>query len=231
MFFDTEVIFIRKDLREKYGLQPIKSYDDLKKYLDKVKENEPSMIPFALKGDRGFFKMFGPEEQMTQVRAEPYSITGTGTTFNVVLLQDGKKVLGATTLGDPAEEFTKYPAPFNKSDYTVCKILHLNDAIMNQSFAPQPYMISECLTNVARHAQAKNVWVTIRDNTDKLYIGIMDDGKGFHTDIIGKQTGHYGLLGMYERARLIGGKIQINSIIHEGTSIDIEASLAKGDTL
>ncbi|MGO4275183.1 ABC transporter substrate-binding protein, partial [Paenibacillus sp. TAF58] len=107
----------RKDLREKYGLQPIKSYDDLKKYLDKVKENEPSMIPFALKGDRGFFKMFGPEEQMTQVRAEPYSITGTGTTFNVVLSQDGKKVLGATTLGDPAEEFAKYPAPFNKSDY------------------------------------------------------------------------------------------------------------------
>ncbi|MDM5277467.1 extracellular solute-binding protein [Paenibacillus silvae] len=117
MYYDSEVVYIRKDLREKYGLDPIQSYDDLKVYLDKVKENEPEMIPFALMGDRGFFKMFGNEEPQTQVRSEPYAIAGTGTTFNLILSEDGKKVLGAPTLGDPEEEFAKYPTPFNSADY------------------------------------------------------------------------------------------------------------------
>lgn len=117
MFYDTEIVSIRKDLREKYGMEPIQSYDDLKTYLDKVKENEPSMIPLALQGARGFFKLFGNEDKMTRVRTEPYAIAGTGTTFNVILSEDGKTVLGATTLGDPAEEFAKYPAPFNDPDY------------------------------------------------------------------------------------------------------------------
>lgn len=117
MYYDSEVVFIRKDLREKYGMQPIQSYDDLQMYLDNVKKNESDMIPFALMGDRGFFKMFGTEEKQTHVRAEPYAISGTGTTFNLMLSEDGKKVLGATTLGDPAEEFAKYPAPFNNSEY------------------------------------------------------------------------------------------------------------------
>lgn len=117
MYYDSEVVFIRKDLREKYGMQPIQSYDDLKTYLDNVKKNEPNMIPFALMGDRGFFKLFGTEEKQTLVRTEPYAIAGTGTTFNLMLSEDGKKVLGATTLGDPADEFAQYPAPFNTSDY------------------------------------------------------------------------------------------------------------------
>jgi putative aldouronate transport system substrate-binding protein len=117
MYYDSEIVYYRKDLREKYGMQPIQSYDDLKTYLDNVKKNDPSMIPLALMGDRGFFKMFGSEDKQTQVRTEPYAIAGTGTTFNLILSEDGKKVLGATTLGDPAEEFAKYPAPFNNSNY------------------------------------------------------------------------------------------------------------------
>lgn len=117
MFYDAEIVALRKDLREKYGMEPIQSYDDLKAYLEHVKQNEPSMIPFALQGDRGFFKLFGNEDKMTQVRAEPYAIAGTGATFNVILSEDGKTVLGATALGDPAEELAQYPAPFNNSDY------------------------------------------------------------------------------------------------------------------
>ncbi|WP_018752015.1 ABC transporter substrate-binding protein [Paenibacillus sanguinis] len=117
MYYDSEVVYIRKDLREKYGMEPVQSYDDLKTYLDNVKKNEPSMIPFALMGDRGFFKMFGTEDKQTQLRAEPYSIAGTGVNFNLILSDDGKQVLGATTLGDPAEEYAKYPAPFNDAEY------------------------------------------------------------------------------------------------------------------
>ncbi|WP_068504435.1 sensor histidine kinase [Paenibacillus kribbensis] len=93
------------------------------------------------------------------------------------------------------------------------------------------HIISECLTNVARHSHAKNVWIHILDHQGILSIEIRDDGKGFNTNIIARQTGHYGLIGIYERARLLGGTIKINSTAQEGTTVKLEAPLAKGDIL
>ncbi|MBD0382960.1 DUF3502 domain-containing protein [Paenibacillus sedimenti] len=121
-FDDIPVVYIRKDLREKFGMKPIQSYEDLQVYLDKVKEKEPNMIPFAGKNDRGFFDMFGLEEKQTTTRLAPNrflssTIQGTGAYFNIALSQDGKKVLGATTLGDPAADFAQFPAPFNNPDH------------------------------------------------------------------------------------------------------------------
>ncbi|MEK4459486.1 MULTISPECIES: sensor histidine kinase [Paenibacillus] len=91
------------------------------------------------------------------------------------------------------------------------------------------HIISECLTNIAKHSHAKNVGINILDNRGKIYIEIRDDGKGFNPDIIARRSGHYGLIGIHERARLLGGTIQINSTAQEGTSIKVEAPLTKGD--
>ncbi|MEC0184154.1 sensor histidine kinase [Paenibacillus peoriae] len=91
------------------------------------------------------------------------------------------------------------------------------------------HIISECLTNVARHSHAKNVWIFILDHQGILSIEIRDDGKGFNTNIIARQPGHYGLIGIHERARLLGGIIKINSTAQEGTTVKLEAPLAKGD--
>lgn len=112
-FYDIEVVFIRKDLREKFGMQPIQSYDDLKAYLEKVQESEKDMIPFALKNDRGFFKLFNLEDKITNARL----ISGVSPAFFVYLSDDGKKVLGATTLGDSADKFASLPAPYNDPYY------------------------------------------------------------------------------------------------------------------
>ena len=53
-YYDLPVIYIRKDLREKYGFQPIRSYDDLQQFYDKVLENEKGVTPLALRGGSGF---------------------------------------------------------------------------------------------------------------------------------------------------------------------------------
>ncbi|WCM63763.1 sensor histidine kinase [Paenibacillus polymyxa] len=90
-------------------------------------------------------------------------------------------------------------------------------------------IISECLTNVGKHSYAKNAWINILDNSDKITIVVRDDGKGFNPDLIARRSGHYGLIGIHERARLLGGTIQINSTVQEGTSIKIEVPLTKGD--
>lgn len=116
-FSDTDIIVIRKDLREKYGLQPIKSYDELKVYLDKVKENNPEMLPMGL-GRNTFYRLFNNfKDKQTNYRAFPYDIGETAAWFNIVLSEDGKKVLGATTIGDPDADYAKLPAPFNNQDF------------------------------------------------------------------------------------------------------------------
>jgi ABC-type glycerol-3-phosphate transport system substrate-binding protein len=117
LFYDIELVYIRKDLRERLGLGPIKSYADLEAYLQAVDIAYPEMIPFALKGDRGFFKLFSNEDMQTHVRMAPHMISGAGAGFQVVLSKDGKRVLGAVTYGDPKSAYEAFPAPFNDPDY------------------------------------------------------------------------------------------------------------------
>ncbi|MNY57338.1 Sensor histidine kinase LiaS [compost metagenome] len=90
------------------------------------------------------------------------------------------------------------------------------------------HMVKECLTNIARHAQADKVWVSVSDQNDRLSIEIRDNGIGFSANAIGKEPGHYGLLGLQERVRLIGGKMEVDSS-QEGTSITIEALFTEGE--
>ncbi|OMD66580.1 ABC transporter substrate-binding protein [Paenibacillus odorifer] len=113
-YYDVDCIFIRKDLREKYGLEPIQSYDDLKVYLDKVQENDSSLIPMALRGERGFYKLFENEIKQTGFRV---SLGGAGAPFSLVLSEDGTKVLNAVTFGDPQSLYDSFPAPFNQQFY------------------------------------------------------------------------------------------------------------------
>ncbi len=116
-FHDIEVVYIRKDLRERFGMDKIESYEQLEHYLQMVQKEEPTLIPLALKGDRGFFRMFASEERAVNYRSDPYFVSGTGIGFQIVLSQDGKKVLGATTLGDPDSAYAAYPVPLNDPDY------------------------------------------------------------------------------------------------------------------
>lgn len=117
LFYDIEIVYIRKDLRERLGLEPIESYADLEAYLQAVASAYPDMIPFALKGDRGFFKLFANEDKQTHFRMAPYMISGVGVDFQIVLSKDGKHVHGAVTYGDPLSAYEDFPSPLNDPDY------------------------------------------------------------------------------------------------------------------
>jgi len=78
--------------------------------------------------------------------------------------------------------------------------------------------VAEGLANVTRHARATRVWVTIGEENDQLQIQIRDNGQGF--DAAGAiPTGHYGLLGLRERARLANGQLTIESEPGKGTTL------------
>ena len=79
-------------------------------------------------------------------------------------------------------------------------------------------ILNEALTNVTRHAQAGQVWVRLESVNNQLELEIRDDGLGFDPQVI-TGAGHYGLLGMRERARLVGGTLEVKSGTGLGTRI------------
>ena len=80
-------------------------------------------------------------------------------------------------------------------------------------------MYQESLTNVARHSDATKVMVSLRVINDEISLSIADNGKGFYASAANKKT--LGLLGMKERAAMIGGNLEIISESGKGTTIRI----------
>jgi NarL family two-component system sensor histidine kinase YdfH len=96
--------------------------------------------------------------------------------------------------------------------------------LCSQATAPAAYgesivrIVAEGLTNVARHAQASQVRVRIAQQDHGLVIEVQDNGTGFDPAAM-TQQGHYGLLGLRERARLLGGQFSLTSAPGEGTTL------------
>ena len=80
------------------------------------------------------------------------------------------------------------------------------------------HVLSEALANVARHAQATQVTVRLLLQDHQLTLEVCDNGQGFDA-AQPVDAGHYGLLGMRERARLSGGTLTIASAAGEGTCV------------
>jgi signal transduction histidine kinase len=80
-------------------------------------------------------------------------------------------------------------------------------------------IVQEGLTNCARHAQAKNIKVSLTDANGQLAVTVEDDGVGF--DQHGGVSYGLGLLGITERVRELCGKIAIKSEPGKGTRLDV----------
>ena len=89
-------------------------------------------------------------------------------------------------------------------------------------------IVQEALNNVGRHAKATKAFVRLRYGQDKVVTQIQDDGDGFvPTERFGDlaSLGHFGLLGMHERAQLAGAQVSLASEPGKGTLISIELPL------
>lgn len=82
----------------------------------------------------------------------------------------------------------------------------------------------EALNNVARHAQAASASVNLTFTPQSIRLVVEDDGVGFrppHNPSEFAAIGHYGLLGVQERAELIGAKLKIESALGQGTRLEV----------
>jgi len=82
-------------------------------------------------------------------------------------------------------------------------------------------LVQECLTNISKHAHAKNVKIELH-NTNKLTLKIMDDGEGFNMGSVNKGLG---LIGMRERISSLNGQLDIQAAPNKGVLITMTIPL------
>jgi signal transduction histidine kinase len=91
-------------------------------------------------------------------------------------------------------------------------------------------LAGEALRNAFRHAQAALIEVEIHYDNRRFRLRVRDNGKGIDPKVLveGGRTGHYGMPGMQERAKLVGGKLAVWSKLDAGTETEltIPASVA-----
>lgn len=77
-------------------------------------------------------------------------------------------------------------------------------------------IVQECLTNIQRHSKSERARVDLLDGAEELQVVVQDWGRGFDPDSVGPD--HYGLVGIRDRARLIGARAKIESS-RQGTRV------------
>jgi signal transduction histidine kinase len=87
----------------------------------------------------------------------------------------------------------------------------------------------EAINNVVRHANASRIDIQLDYTPDNIYLRLEDNGQGFNSDVVlnkkpGKPTA-WGLLGMVERASLVGGSCNIYSHPGKGTLIEVNVPI------
>ena len=128
-------------------------------------------------------------------------------------------VLDNLGLVDALEWFT---ADFERRTGITCVFEHGNIPHITDTVATAVYRIAqETLTNVARHAFAGRVEVILQNEGHILKLTVIDNGRGFITNKVSEAEA-LGLVGMRERATLMGGVLDVHSDVGKGTRVNLE---------
>lgn len=89
-------------------------------------------------------------------------------------------------------------------------------------------IVQEAISNARKHAEPKNIWISLAQEGEHLLIAVKDDGRGFDPETSRRSTdqgSHLGLLSMQERAELIGAELSVESGLDQGTEIALRVPL------
>ncbi|OGA51847.1 MAG: hypothetical protein A3G25_21750 [Betaproteobacteria bacterium RIFCSPLOWO2_12_FULL_63_13] len=142
-----------------------------------------------------------------------HSVSQIATNLRPVVLDELGLVVALRDLVERFSERTKIECEFS---------VHPPDLSIDDKLAMPLYrMVQESLTNVARHAEASETTVSLhRDGSGMLTLSISDNGKGV-SDEDRPGRGSFGLMGMRERAAMLGGELRVHSRSGAGTLIEI----------
>jgi signal transduction histidine kinase len=83
----------------------------------------------------------------------------------------------------------------------------------------------EAITNVVQHAQASRAKMSLRITPAAVTFTLTDNGRGF--DPASVPYGRFGLTGLNERAKLLGGKLHIHSTPGKGTEVEVQVRIGE----
>lgn len=86
-------------------------------------------------------------------------------------------------------------------------------------------IVQEGLTNIVRHAEARQVGLDLAMTPEQVRLIIEDDGQGFDPDLV--RGGHFGLIGLTERVKLLGGQVQLESSPGYGVRVEVTVPLRR----
>jgi signal transduction histidine kinase len=104
--------------------------------------------------------------------------------------------------------------------------LELSPALTNTLFR----IVQEAVNNIVRHADASSVTIILGMNDGSVRLWVEDDGRGFDPDGASRdavELQRLGLLGIRERAELLGGEVQIESTLDKGTRLRVSIPLGE----
>jgi signal transduction histidine kinase len=140
------------------------------------------------------------------------------------VVQRNDLALAVNTLG---EELAANPANNGSAAFRVTVEGEPRD--LHPILRDEIYRIAaEALQNAFHHARARQIEVEIRYDHDQFRLRVRDDGKGIDLAVLENQarTGHYGLPGMRERAKLVGGTLTVWSEVDAGAEVELTVPAA-----
>ena len=109
-----------------------------------------------------------------------------------------------------------------------CELAMGSDVELGEPYATAFFrVLQESLTNIAKHAQAKQVEVTLERDGDEVALHVHDDGLGFAAGAP-RRAGSFGIMGLRERAALLGGDMRIDSTPGQGTTVELWLRVNEG---
>ncbi len=172
-------------------------------------------------------------------------------TRNIYEEIDNVKSMGKETLADIRRiMYDLKPSLFNEDDFSTTLREYLNDYETKYNFnidfivmgnhgrydrsleIAMFRLLQEAVTNVRKHSGLNHALVKLEDNGSYLSLVIKDEGAGFNLEHVRENKDSYGILGMIERVKLLGGELEIISSPDSGTQVivrvPIEGEAANG---
>ena len=86
----------------------------------------------------------------------------------------------------------------------------------------------EAVANALKHSRARDIAIDLQVEPSQLVLTVRDDGRGFGIEaMLSPEEGHFGLLGMRERAERLGGKLDLSSAPETGTAVSVRVPLPR----
>lgn len=203
-FGGAGMMYIRGDLREKYGLAPVTDLASLEAYLQKVVENEPSMIPFAMKKDASYGATGIFDAQLDRVKIAVDKMekgmwdTDLAPGVTATLYVEDYKVKDCVLSAEPAEAKTNLPAPYNEADYTAAKAVrewyekgYIEKDVITRDDAMAAFTSGKAASFIWESAQYNNVLSALSQSVEGSVLEVYDYEFYSANDIKAMKKGSY----------------------------------------